>query len=100
MHSPGNLPVFWAYRNKVLSEVFENSQNMSPCFKLKASDAIYTQEDCSTKLGVLCKCSFIDATLFYRNGTIEQIPKNKVQQFCDPHAIVYDDIISNCVINL
>ena len=70
------------------------------CFKFDLSVGIYRRENCFTKLGYFCKCSFNGATLFYRNGTIEEIAKNKVQQFCDPHNVVYDDVLSNCVINL
>ena len=70
------------------------------CLKLGSFAGMWGPENCSTKLGFICKCSFNGATLFHRNDTIEQITKDKVQQYCDPHSTHYDDVLDYCMINL
>lgn len=71
----------------------------SSCYKISTDNTDFIRENCEQKLGILCCRRFQGATVYFVNGTRQDIDEYDVNTYCNPHSQEYDHIIQLCLVH-
>ncbi|KNC29559.1 hypothetical protein FF38_11536 [Lucilia cuprina] len=74
----------WTYDNQKYNQL--NILQSNSCFKLTTDD-LFSEENCSTLLGFICKRRFDGGSIRFKNGTKSQIDIDGVHRYCNPQIM-------------
>ncbi|XP_075167183.1 uncharacterized protein LOC142239285 [Haematobia irritans] len=98
----GFIPSLWTFDNEkygILLDSSKTSQQLDDtCYKLNQHDASFSKANCSEKMGFLCKRPYVGSTIYFINGARQDIDKNDVEIYCNPHSTKYDKVIQLCLV--
>uniref|UniRef100_A0A1I8PKQ3 C-type lectin domain-containing protein n=1 Tax=Stomoxys calcitrans TaxID=35570 RepID=A0A1I8PKQ3_STOCA len=95
----GFIPSFWTYDNENFKHLpGSTNTNKDGCYKLSKRDASFSKADCNEKMGFLCRRQFVGASMYFINGTRQDVDKYDVETYCNPHSTKYDHVVQLCLV--